>query len=103
MLASLDKAFSKLGFVHADMRISNVMEHHLDAEPIYPKGFTSRKQRKKAVGMLTEPKSNTFTIPGQSRAPLFLIRPLSSVLPILLFVLIAVCSGNVTACFSSGK
>lgn len=65
VLASLDKAFSKLGFVHADMRISNVMEHHLDAEPMYPKGFTSRKQRKKAVGVLTEPKTNTFTIPGQ--------------------------------------
>ena len=64
MLASLDKAFQKLGFIHADMRISNVMEHHLEAEPMYPKGFTSRKQRKKAVGVLTEPKTNTFTIPG---------------------------------------
>jgi len=64
VLASLDKAFSKLGFVHADMRISNVMEHHLDAEPMYPKGFTSRKQRKQAVGILTEPKTNTFRIPG---------------------------------------
>lgn len=41
------------------------MEHHLDAEPMYPKGFTSRKQRKKAVGVLTEPKTNTFTIPGK--------------------------------------
>ena len=65
VLASLDKAFSKLGFVHADMRISNVMEHHLDAEPMYPKGFTSRKQRKQAVGVLTEPKTNTFKIPGR--------------------------------------
>lgn len=67
VLASLDKAFQKLGFVHADMRISNVMEHHLDAEPMYPKGFTSRKQRKQAVGVLTEPKTNTFKIPGQKQ------------------------------------
>ena len=64
MLAALDKAFSKLGFTHADMRISNVMEHHLDAQPMYPKGFSSRKQRK-TVGVLTEPKTNTFQIPGQ--------------------------------------
>ena len=69
VLASLDKAFQKLGFVHADMRISNVMEHHLDAEPMYPKGFTSRKQRKQAVGVLTEPKTNTFNIPGGNQAP----------------------------------
>lgn len=64
VLAALDKAFSKLGFTHADMRISNVMEHQLDAEPMYPKGFSSRKQRK-TVGVLTEPKTNTFRIPGQ--------------------------------------
>lgn len=64
----MDKAFQKLGFVHADMRISNVMEHHLDAEPMYPKGFTSRKQRKQAVGVLTEPKTNTFKIPGGDQA-----------------------------------
>ncbi|KAL3132344.1 hypothetical protein ABBQ32_008921 [Trebouxia sp. C0010 RCD-2024] len=64
VLTSLDRAFTKLGFTHADMRISNVMEHHLDAEPMYPKGFTSRKQRK-AVGVLTEPKVNNFNLPGQ--------------------------------------
>ena len=65
VLAALDKAFSKLGFTHADMRISNVMEHHLDAQPMYPKGFASKKQRK-TVGVLMEPKTNTFSIPGQS-------------------------------------
>ena len=67
VLSSLDSAFSKLGFVHADMRISNIMEHHLDAEPMYPKGFASRKQRKRAVGVLTEPKTNRFTIPGETK------------------------------------
>lgn len=69
MLAALDRAFSKLGFTHADMRISNVMEHSLEAHPMYPKGFASRKQRK-AVGVLTEPKANTFQIPGGHNAKL---------------------------------
>lgn len=49
------------------MRISNVMEHSLDAQPMYPKGFASRKQRK-SVGVLTEPKTNTFKIPGERDA-----------------------------------
>lgn len=67
VLAALDRAFSKLGFTHADMRISNVMEHSSDAQPMYPKGFASRKQRK-TVGVLTEPKTNTFQIPGERDA-----------------------------------
>ena len=63
-LAALDRAFQKLGFIHKDMRVSNVMEHHLDAEPLYPKGFGQR-QKKHAVGVLTGPKKNTFSIPGE--------------------------------------
>lgn len=63
-LAALDRAFQKLGFLHKDMRVSNVMEHHLDAEPLYPKGYGQR-QKKHAVGVLTGPKKNTFTIPGE--------------------------------------
>ena len=63
-LSTLDNAFSKLGFVHHDMRISNVMEHHLEAQPLYPKGFGQR-QKKHAVGVLTGPNSNKFQIPGK--------------------------------------
>lgn len=63
-LSALDRAFDKLGFTHNDMRVSNVMEHNLDAEPLYPRGFGQR-QKKHAVGVLTGPKANTFNIPGQ--------------------------------------
>lgn len=62
-LSALDRAFDKLGFTHNDMRVSNVMEHNLDAEPLYPRGFGQR-QKKHAVGVLTGPKANTFNIPG---------------------------------------
>lgn len=63
-LSTLDNAFNKLGFIHNDMRVSNVMEHHLEAQPLYPRGFGQR-QKKHAVGVLTGPKSNTFDIPGK--------------------------------------
>lgn len=43
------------------------MEHHLDAEPLYPKGFGQR-QKKRAVGVLTGPERNTFNIPGEQIA-----------------------------------
>ncbi|CAK0786003.1 hypothetical protein CVIRNUC_009216 [Coccomyxa viridis] len=51
--AALDKANKELGYVHRDMRISNIMEHRTDGEPYLPSGFSSGKK--------------TFHLPGDKR------------------------------------
>ena len=62
---AIDKAETRLGFVHHDLRIQNIMEHRADAKPLLPKGFASKSQRRQ-VGLRASNEPNVFRLPGRT-------------------------------------
>ncbi|CAL5228490.1 g11635 [Coccomyxa viridis] len=67
--AALDKANKDLGYVHRDMRISNIMEHRTDAEPYLPKGYSSGQKTFQLAGD-KRPKGLKFAIIDNGHARL---------------------------------
>eukprot|EP00891_Asterochloris_glomerata_P007374 jgi/Astpho2/7374/Aster-01965 len=63
VFTAIDKAETRLGFVHHDLRIQNIMEHRADAKPLLPKGFASKSQRRQ-VGLRASNEPNVFHLPG---------------------------------------
>lgn len=63
VLGAMDMAESRLGFIHNDMRIANVMEHHKDAMSMPPKGYASKKQQKEYRKHMKQP--NVFKLAGK--------------------------------------
>ena len=63
VFTAIDKAETRLGFVHHDLRIQNIMEHRADAKPLLPKGFASKSQRRQ-VGLRASNEPNVFRLPG---------------------------------------
>lgn len=50
VFSALDRGNRELGYVHRDMRISNVMEHRPDAKLILPKGYKGKAKQFKLPG-----------------------------------------------------
>ncbi len=45
VFSALDRGNRELGYVHRDMRISNIMEHRPNANLVLPKGFNKGRAK----------------------------------------------------------